>query len=342
MTGNIDHETMSFYIEKSLDDVSEIPLGQMLYDVGCTLIQDITFVSKSGDAASFSWEDIAETVTIDESGEISLEDGTTYQPAEIQIIPNPLLTLIDFSIKDISPTIAFALGLPEFPDAEGKVLFEDKADHAVMILLDGTQYQKLTALVNAGRLPFLKETATIQMGLTVYPPITTSASAALLTSLSPRANGVFGYGYRTTESVTLFDLAVQEGKTVVAIEGNNLPFNLQNAETSLSGDRDENGYYDDNVFEKSLEIIHENMPDLLYIHFHEIDDMGHSYGPESEEYQAAIERVDSYLGEIYQALPENTLIAIFADHGMHSTNQGGNHGALIASNLIIPIIFLEK
>jgi hypothetical protein len=33
---------------------------------------------------------------------------------------------------------------------------------------------------------------------------------------------------------------------------------------------------------------------------------------------------------------------IFADHGMHTTNEGGNHGTLTADDLIIPIIFLEK
>ena len=70
--------------------------------------------------------------------------------------------------------------------------------------------------------------------------------------------------------------------------------------------------------------------------------MGHSYGPYSEEYKDAMIRVDSYLEGIISALPEDTLIAIFADHGMHETDDGGNHGALIASDLIIPIIFLEK
>jgi hypothetical protein len=341
-TGSIDASSVSFYIEKSLDEVTEIPLGQMLYDVGYTLIKEISIVAKNGDAARVSWEDIAETAAINASGEIILEDGSTYQPVEIQIEPNPLLSSIDISIKDISATIAYALGLPELHNADGSVLFDSDADHAVMILLDGTQYQKLTSLVNAGELPFLKKNATIQMGLTVYPPITTSASAALLTGLPPRESGVFGYGYRTTESQTLFDLASQEGKSVIAIEGNSLPFNLQSAETTLSGDRDENGYYDDNVFENALVVIQSNMPDLLYIHFHEIDDMGHTYGPDSPEYQSAIQRVDGFLEEIYQALPENTLIAIFADHGMHATEEGGNHGALLASDLIIPIIFLKK
>jgi predicted AlkP superfamily pyrophosphatase or phosphodiesterase len=70
--------------------------------------------------------------------------------------------------------------------------------------------------------------------------------------------------------------------------------------------------------------------------------MGHSYGPDSDEYHDALIRVDGYLADILDALPEDTAIAIFADHGTHNTADGGNHGSLIASDLIIPIIFLEK
>jgi predicted AlkP superfamily pyrophosphatase or phosphodiesterase len=70
--------------------------------------------------------------------------------------------------------------------------------------------------------------------------------------------------------------------------------------------------------------------------------MGHSFGPESEQYEAAIFRVDDYLSRIFQALPEKTIIAIFADHGMHSEGLSGNHNDLIYDDLIIPIMFIIK
>jgi predicted AlkP superfamily pyrophosphatase or phosphodiesterase len=142
--------------------------------------------------------------------------------------------------------------------------------------------------------------------------------------------------------LTLFDVAAQENLEVIAVEGHSLAFNLRNTETILSGDRDENGFTNDNVFENSLEVIRSDMPDLLYIHFHDIDDMGHQYGPFSSEYETSIIQVDSYLEEIFTRLPEDTLITIFADHGMHKTEDGGNHGTLTAADLIIPIIFIEK
>ncbi len=70
--------------------------------------------------------------------------------------------------------------------------------------------------------------------------------------------------------------------------------------------------------------------------------MGHSFGENSEEYENALIRVDSYIEQIYQSLPEQTLVIIFSDHGMHTTQNGGNHGTLTAFDLIIPIILLTK
>ena len=340
--GVIDKGSISFYIKKSQEEIGSVPLGQMFYDIGCTLIDEVSFIIENESTVMYAWEDIAEATRISPTGEITLGDGTRLQPTKIEVIPSDLISELKYSIMDISPTVIEALGLPAFPESTGQVIYEAEAEHAVMILLDGTQYKKLSDMANAGELPFLGDNVNIQEGVTVYPSISTSGSAALLTGLPPRDNGVFGYGYRTTKSTTLFDLAVQEGKSVIAVEGSSLPFNLRNAETTLSGDRDGNGFSDDNVYENALDIIETQMPDLLYIHFHEIDDMGHTYGPESDQYESAITRVDGYLAGIYNALPQSTLVIIFADHGMHTTNEGGNHGTLTADDLIIPIIFLEK
>ena len=165
-----------------------------------------------------------------------------------------------------------------------------------------------------------------------------------MTGAPPQVNGVYGYGYRSTDSKTLFDLAAEGGRSVTAVEGHSLAFGLQNANVILSGDRDGDGFTNDNVLVNSLRVIGDGMPDLLFIHFHDVDDQGHSYGPDSPEYEAAIIRVDKYLAQIYQALPVNTFIIIFSDHGMQNdpTSTGGNHGGLTLSAMTIPIIFLEK
>jgi len=339
--GAITEESVTFYVEKSTEAISAVPLGQLLYHHGFTLVDEISFVSELEEEVTFSWDPIAGDATINTAGQIILGDQS-YTPQALHVTPANLASAINLSIMDIAPTMTNALVLPNLPDVQGKVVFETKADHGILLFLDGLQYQKLISMIDAGKLPFFQGIEKIQCGLTVYPSITTSASASLLTGAPPSENGVFGYGYRTTEMKTLFDQIAQEGRSALAIEGYALAFNLRNAETTLSGDRDGDGFTDDNVFENSLEVIHSGMPDLLYVHFHEIDDMGHTYGPDSSEYEAAVIRVDSYLAEIYQALPRNTFIIIFTDHGMHPTQDGGNHGSLTASDMIIPMIFLEK
>lgn len=341
--GEIDREDVAFYIEKSFEETETVPLGQLLYHNGYSLIDQIEFTSGSGKSQTFVWDEIAELSSISETGEITIGEQI-FEPVSIALSPSILIDEINVSILDIAPTVADVIGLPELSGAQGQVRWaaQGPIDQAVMVLLNGLQYDKLLSLIDQGGLPFFQDLNAIHAGLSVYPPITTSASAALLTSTPPQETGVFGYGYRSTDSLTLFDLAVENNMDVIAVEGASLSFNLRNAETILSGDRDGNGYSDDNVFANSLEIIESNSPDILYIHFHEIDDMGHAYGPDSTEYESAIIRVDQYLSEIYDALPEETFIVIFADHGIHKTANGGNHGTLTAADLIIPIIFLEK
>ncbi len=340
--GQFSYEDFSFYLERIDEGTGTIPLGQMLYIDGFTLIDEITLIDEEANSSTFVWDEIALSTSLTESGKVMVANEE-FSPVKINITESPLVSEIQYAITDIGPTMAAALGLPELPQASGNVLKEVNAEYGVLILMDGFQFPKMTSLINSGDLPFLASIQEhIQQGLTVYPPVTVAASAALLTGALPQVNGVYGHGFRSTELTTLFDLAVQEGKTVTAIEGASLPFNLRNAETTISGDKDGDGYSDDNVMTNSLDIIQTEMPDLLYIHFHEIDDMGHSYGPESKEYQEAAVRVDEYLSRIYEALPSGTLLIIFADHGMHAEENGGNHGNLIASDLIIPIILLKK
>ena len=343
LSGEITREDVAYYIEKSLEATETVPLGQLLYDNGYSIIDQIDLTLQSGESQTFVWDEIAELAIISEEGAIIVGEKI-FDPVSIAISPSMLLDEINVSILDIAPTVADAIGLPVLSGAQGQVRWavQGPIDQAVMILLDGLQYDKLLSLIDQGVLPFFQNLNTIHAGLSVYPPITTSASAALLTSTPPQEAGVFGYGYRSTDSLTLFDLAAEMDMDVIAVEGASLPFNLRNAETILSGDRDGNGFSDDNVFTNSIEVIDANLPDILYIHFHEIDDMGHSYGPESTEYKSAIISVDQYLSEIYDALPKETFIVIFADHGMHETADGGNHGTLTAADMIIPIIFLEK
>ncbi len=56
----------------------------------------------------------------------------------------------------------------------------------------------------------------------------------------------------------------------------------------LSGDRDGNGSTDDNVLANALASWSRKCPTCCYVHFHGIDDAGHTYGPGAPEEEAVI------------------------------------------------------
>lgn len=343
LAGTISPELVHFYVEELENESNHIPLARVLFENSFTLIDEVSIWENNALLQTYDWETVAETITISGIGEVTQNDET-FTPTSIEIHPSPIAADINWSIMDLAPTIAQVLDLPPMPDAQGQSRSERKANHGVLILVDGLQYQRLLTLIADGKLPFFEDITQIHKGLTVYPSITTSSTAALLTSAPPHFNGVYGYGFRSTETQTLFDHASSYGKSVTAVEGHSLAFALRNADVILSGDRDGDGYTDDNVLANSLEVIKTEMPDILFVHFHDVDDIGHQFGPDSPKYESAIIRVDDYLSQIYQALPSSTFITVFADHGMQNdiSGTGGNHGQLTQSAMIIPIMFLEK
>jgi predicted AlkP superfamily pyrophosphatase or phosphodiesterase len=87
------------------------------------------------------------------------------------------------------------------------------------------------------------------------------------------------------------------------------------------------------------------MPELFFVHFHGIDDAGHTYAPGTPEEETVIRDVDAAVGQLLEALPADTVIIIFADHGMHRVEEEGrlgNHGHLIERDMFIPIWVVRK
>ncbi len=152
------------------------------------------------------WEEVAQTAAISVKGKIFIGNDT-YQPDRIIVTPSSSLSDIEFSIMDIPLIMAKFLNIPNLLNEGNTPTLTGQADFGVMILLDGLQYRKLLQLVNTGQLTFLDRDEEIKQGLTVYPPITTTATAAVLTASSPENSGVFSYRQRSTTSTTLFDLA---------------------------------------------------------------------------------------------------------------------------------------
>jgi hypothetical protein len=324
-----------------------LPLERVLWTAGYRVIERLIVSEPEGTRHEFDWAAVAGDAWWREDGKLSI-GGESFPVSHLEVEPPVLLEQVEADITDIAPTVAAALGLPSPAQAAGQALEASPASpstglrtsHVLLLFLDGFGYVRYAEAHDAGLIPNLAALGEPLVGLTVYPPCTNVASAALLTGAPPEVNGVDQRGIRKTEAETLFDVASATGRQVVAVEGEALAFNLRNSEMQLSGDRDGNGGTDDNVLANALAVLDEGMPDLFYVHFHGIDDAGHTYGPNTPEEEAVIREVDAAVGQLLAALPGDTLIIIFADHGMHRVEEEGrlgNHEHLIERDMFIPI-----
>jgi hypothetical protein len=80
------------------------------------------------------------------------------------------------------------------------------------------------------------------------------------------------------------------------------------------------------VVQSALELMGNLPPNLLLIHLSQVDEAARTYGPGSDQYRAAVQRADSHLEQIAQAmsLTRNVLL-VTSDHGYLA--HGGHGGA---------------
>lgn len=90
---------------------------------------------------------------------------------------------------------------------------------------------------------------------------------------------------------------------------------------------------DEAVAAEAISQLENNDPDVIFLHFDEIDGAGHGNGFAADvpEYVAAIEEVDSLIGTVKKALElrpdfnaENWIIMVTSDHGGQGFSHGGS------------------
>jgi hypothetical protein len=351
--GAIDQRMWRQWAEAYPGDVREedaLLLERALYELGIVAVEAMTI-----DGEVYAWSDVAEATWLRadraQGGGAQIDLGGDIRSIDRLELTAPQEAMVaTASVIDVAPTIAHALGLPAPSSASGASLLTGsyaatQAERAVFIFLDGLGYRHYQAVRGDGVTPFLDSLGQPHLALTVYPSITRAASAVFLTGAPPAVNGVRDRSTRDTAVETLLDVIAANGLTSIAVEGEGLSFNLRNTEVILSGDRDGDGHTDDNTFENAIAVIFERMPDFLWVHFHGIDDQGHSYGPDSVQVEEKLIEIDDHVRDIVDALPRGTLVVIASDHGMRRVSEGerrGNHGTLAPEDVLVPIWVLTR
>jgi len=312
------------------------------YNKGLEVIEEILVTFSSGETSNFNWPEIAGETCITESGGLEIR-SENYSSDQIEFFLYEYPDEIKH-ITDIAPSIAAALGISNHP-FPGEALVNNVYDRVILIIWDAFGWDQYENAKIDGRIPNLVSMSSVIPAVTIFPSRTSTATAALITGLYPKENGVDRRGIRRTESPTIFDVLMDHDLASEVIEGESLPFNYPSTEFVLSGDRDQNNSTDDNVFINAMDRLEMKLPDFLFIHFHGVDDLGHQFGPDHQLVKEKISELDNYLLKIVDALPTKTLVILTADHGMHDVNENGrygNHGNLIPKDMLMPIFLLKK
>ena len=278
--------------------------------------------------------------------------GEEYSHAAI-ICDTGLTVLLssDYYIGSDS-TVYAAAGQTRFENIEGVYLTNDyksitntyyhmidylgNEEKVMTILLDGFSYNQFKMADKEGSIPFLSKYFKYP-ALSVYTPVTNAGFAAIITGQTPNVNGVHDRSVRQMNVDSIFKYALDNNKSSLLLEGN-IKILSTEIEPELHLDMNKNGEIDDEIYESALKAANENY-DLVFIHFHGIDDKGHSFGPYSQETMEYIKTIDQYIKNLSDTW-EGAII-IVADHGMHERAEGGEHGICYQSDMVVPYFIKE-
>lgn len=196
----------------------------------------------------------------------------------------------------------------------------------------------LRSLIKTGAYTFWAKTTPLA--------ITLPSHVSMLTGVTPWKHGIeWNRDLPFSEPVypavpTIFELARRAGYTTAVVTGKS-KFSALNKPGALTYAAIPTEAVTSNkeVVAAAVRVIEEHKPQLLFVHFPEVDSFGHAKGWGSPEQFAAIERTDSALGEVLAAMDragvrQSTLIILSADHG----GAGRGHGPDDPRSRFIPWI----
>ena len=321
----------------------DLLLEYLFYQYDVKVVEKIEIIQGES-STTFEWKEVADSTFWQNVGSLEV-DGEEYLVDKIIVKTGGYDEPVEHSITDIATLTAEALGIPFGEKESGFSISSASVEHVVWFFLDGFGYEGFQAAEKDGLVPYISAHGDFYKAYTIYPPKTSTVTAALLSGLDSQQNGVWATGIRNLAVPSIIDAIVDSGKEMTIVEGSSTPFNYPNAEIVLSGDRNGDGSTDDNVFGNAQKAIGKGIPELFMIHFHGIDDAGHTYGPYSQEWKAKVMEVDTMVGQLIEQLPGKTLVVLFPDHGMHSIADDtslGNHGNLLLDDMGIYIILYQK
>lgn len=210
-----------------------------------------------------------------------------------------------------------------------------EVERVIIISVDGLRPDRalladmptLRGMLRAGAYTFWARTTAVS--------VTLPSHTSMVTGVIPGKHGIeWNRDLPLSEPVypnvpTVMEMATRAGYVTAMVAGKSKfsALNKPGTITHVSVPVDEKGNNELVVAEVS-KIIEEHKPHLLFLHFPDVDTVGHRKGWGSAEQLAQIEQTDTQLAQIFAALDragvrESTVVILSADHG----GAGLTHGA---------------
>jgi predicted AlkP superfamily pyrophosphatase or phosphodiesterase len=221
------------------------------------------------------------------------------------------------------PKSLVALGEKPKPPAPPK--------RVVIISEDGMRPDVLTEALAPNHVALAKQGAIAQHAETIQESDTLPSHASMLSGVGASAHGLWWNHYQADRGFihvpTIFSAAHAAHLTTAMIVGKPKLKHIASPGTVDHFERP--SYLCGGVAKRAAEYIASDHPDLLFVHFSDPDEYGHSHGWMSKEYLHAVHNSDACLATVLAAIdPATTLVIVTADHGGHGTKHSDGHVAV--------------
>lgn len=210
----------------------------------------------------------------------------------------------------------------------------------LFVMLDGLRPDALSPVRTPNLERLRRNGASTLAARSVLPSISLPCHTSIFHSVPPTRHGITSNVFVPMARPVpgLIDILNQAGKVCGAVynweelRDISRPGALQHAYYIRTSEALEEG--DAQIRDHALPLIKSGTFDFLFVYLGTIDNAGHAYGWMSDGYLAQVAQVDSYVGQLYDALPADSVMLVQADHGGHDRS----HGTAMPEDMQIPWI----
>jgi predicted AlkP superfamily pyrophosphatase or phosphodiesterase len=205
----------------------------------------------------------------------------------------------------------------------------------VIISEDGLRPDVISAELTPRHMALLAEGARAKSAETIPQSDTLPSHASMLSGVGAREHGLWWNSYKSGRGFihvpTIFSAAHDNGLTTAMIVGK--PKLKHIAIPGTVDHYERPSYLCGGVARRAGEYFTKKKPDLMFVHFSDPDENGHSHGWMSAEYMKSVHASDKCLATLLAAidssgLADSTLLIVTADHGGHGKKHSDGHVAV--------------